>query len=546
MPRKAADVSSMNTSSDSEAGYVVVGGGTAGSIVAARLSEQADTKVILLEAGPRDWNPKVHIPIGFSRLLTDRSLNWCYETEPQQYLNNRRVSWPRGKVIGGSSSINGMIWVRGDPGDFDEWSRITEDANWSWQAVQPYFQRLEAASGDCDGRLGRSGAIPLEVTSVRNPAVEAFIAAGLERGLPKRDGLVISDTCGIGRFLTTTRNGLRVSSAKAYLHPARHRANLRVLCGAHVSEILFDDGRNAIGVRAALNGRTTVVRANRGVVLSAGTINSPQLLMLSGIGPSAHLKERGLQVLLDVPEVGRNLSDHFGVRIITRIALPVSVNSDFRRPWRLLAYALQYALFRNGPLTMGGAHAGAFLAPCGTSRPTIQVNFLPLSAKGSGFDFHPFSAVTANVCQMRPASKGQITLRSTDPFAAPVMDPNYLGEESDRETMKSAIRTVREFLRDPAFCEPMGATEHLPGAEVQSDQEVLDYMRQHGSTVFHPVGTCRMGADSASVVTSNGAVRGTDRLWIADASIMPTIPSCNTNAATAMIAERIAECIRGI
>ena len=546
MPRKATDVSSMNTSNDSEAGYVVVGGGTAGSIVAARLSEQADTKVILLEAGPRDWNPKVHIPIGFSRLLNDRSVNWCYETEPQQYLNGRRIAWPRGKVVGGSSSINGMVWVRGDPGDFDEWSRVTGDANWAWQAVQPHFQRLEAASGDCDCRLGRSGAIPIEMPSARNPAVEAFIAAGLERGLPRRDGLVIADTCGIGRFLTTTRNGLRVSSAKAYLRPARHRANLRVLNGAHVSEILFDEGRIAIGVRATLKGRATVVRASRGVVLSAGTINSPQLLMLSGIGPSAHLREYGLQVRLDKPEVGRNLCDHFGVRIITRIALPVSVNSDFRRPWRLLVYALKFALFRNGPLTMGGAHAGAFLAPCGSSRPTIQVNFLPLSVRGSGWDFHPFSAVTANVCQMRPASKGQITLRSADPLAAPAIDPNYLGEESDKETMKSAIRTVREFLRDRAFCEPMGAKEYLPGAEVQSDQELIDYMRQHGSTVFHPVGTCRMGADGASVVTSNGAVRGTDRLWIADASIMPTIPSCNTNAATAMIAERIVECIRDI
>lgn len=536
----------MNTVNDSEADYVVVGGGTAGSIVAARLSEQADTKVILLEAGPRDWSPKIHIPVWFSRLLIDRSVNWCYETEPQQFLDDRRIAWPRGKVVGGSSSINGLIWVRGDPGDFDEWSRATGDANWAWRAVQPYFQRLEAASGDCDSRLGRSGAIPLEMPSVRNPAVEAFIAAGLERGLPRRDGLVIADTCGIGRFLTTTRNGLRVSSAKAYLHPARHRANLRVLSGAHVSEILFDDWRTAIGVRATLKGRATVVRASRGVVLSAGTINSPQLLMLSGIGPSAHLREHGLQVRLDVPEVGRNLRDHFGVRIVTRIAPPVSVNSDFRRPWRLLAYALQFALFRHGPLTMGGAHAGAFLAPCGSSRPTIQVNFLPLSIKGRGWDFHPFSAVTANVCQMRPSSKGRITLRSADPLAAPAMDPNYLGEESDKETMKSAIRTVREFLRDRAFCEPMGAKEYLPGAEVQSDQELIDYMRQNGSTVFHPVGTCRMGADGASVVTSNGAVRGTDRLWIADASIMPTIPSCNTNAATAMIAERIAECIRDI
>ena len=534
----------MTSGSDLEADYVVVGGGTSGSIVASRLSEQSDVSVILLEAGPRDRSLRVHIPIGFSRLLSAPDLNWCYETEPQQNLNGRRIAWPRGKVIGGSSSINGLIWTRGDPEDFDEWSRLTGDAGWSWQALQPYFQRLEAACDDCDERLGRSGAIPLEIPAVRNPAVEAFIAVGAERGLPMREGLVISDACGVGRYLTTTRKGLRVSSAKAYLHPARHRPNLRILSGALVSRILFDDERAASGVTAVLDGQSMHVRARRGVVLAAGTINTPQLLMLSGIGPGAYLKEYGIPVQLDMPEVGRNLQDHFGVRIINRIKPPVSVNSDFRRPWRLLSHAVRYALFRTGPLTMGGAHAGAFLAINTTSRPNIQVNFLPLSVKGPGWDFHPFSAVTANVCQMRPASKGQITLRSSDAFAAPAIDPNYLGEETDRETMVSAIRFVRELLQEPAFSEPMGAEEFMPGAIVQEDDALLDYIREQGSTVFHPVGTCRMGEDKASVVSSKGAVRSTRCLWLADASIMPTLPSCNTNAPTAVIAERITEHIR--
>lgn len=536
----------MTTGSDMEADYVVIGGGTSGSIVASRLSEQSNVSVILLEAGPQDRSLKVHIPIGFSRLLTDPYLNWCYETEPQQHLNGRRIAWPRGKVIGGSSSINGLIWTRGDPEDYDEWSHITGDGRWAWQALQPYFQRLEATNCDYDERLGRSGAIPLEIPPVRNLAVEAFIAAGAKRGLPRREGLVFSDACGVGRYLTTTRKGLRVSSAKAYLYPARHRSNLRILSGALVSRILFDDKRTTSGVTAVLEGQSKHFRARCGVVLTAGTINTPQLLMLSGIGPGTHLRDCGVPVQLDLPEVGQNLRDHLGVRIINRIKPPVSVNSDFRRPWRLLFHALKFALFRTGPLTMGGAHAGAFLAMNTTSRPNIQVNFLPLSVKGPGWDFHPFSAVTANVCQMRPASKGQIKLRSSDAFAAPVIDPNYLGEETDRETMVSAIRYVRELLQEPAFSQPMGAQEFMPGAKVQDDDALLDYIREQVSTVFHPVGTCRMGQDRTSVVTSKGAVRGIGRLWIADASIMPTIPSCNINASTAVIAERVAEHIREV
>ncbi len=534
----------MPCSDELEADYVVVGGGTAGCILASRLSERADTRIVLIEAGPRDWNPKIHIPIGFSRLLNDGSVNWCYETEPQEQLNGRRIPWPRGKVIGGSSSINGMVWVRGDPEDFDEWSRLTGDPSWSWDGVKPYFTKLEAAPEDQDARLGRSGVFPLETTHIRNPAVEAFLAACKERGLPSCAGLAISDRSSSGHYLTTTYKGLRVSSAKAYLRPARHRSNLRIVSGTHVSSILFDDHNVANGVRICRGGNRAEIRARHGVVLAAGVINSPQLLMLSGIGPAEQLKEHGLPVRKNLGEVGRNLCDHFGVRVVPRIEPPVSVNSDFRRPWRFLVYALQYAVLREGPLTMGGAHAGAFFAPCGDSRPTMQVNFLPLSVKGSGWNFHSFSAVTANVCQLRPASKGQVTLRSTDPRDAPAMDPDYLGEPADREAMISGVRFVKSLLQDPAFRGPMGAREFMPDPDIRSDHDILEFMRRNGSTVFHPVGTCRMGADPGSVVTSKGTVRGTQRLWVADASIMPSIPSGNTNAATAMIAERLSECIR--
>lgn len=534
----------MTNTSELNADYIVVGAGTAGCILAARLSETATNRVILIEAGPKDRNPLIHIPIGFSKLLYNKSVNWKYSTTPQAGLHNRQVYWPRGKVLGGSSAINGLIWVRGDPQDFDGWAELTGDKRWSWEASQPYFQRCEAAATGSDDRLGRRGAIPLSATRVKNRAVDSFLEAAQATGLDHKTSLAISDASGVGHYLTTSRHGRRMSSAAAYLKEAAKRQNLTIITGSQVSEILFDADNTATGVRLNEGDATREVHARRGVVLSAGTIGSPQLLMLSGIGDADHLQSHGIPTRVNAPEVGRNMQDHFGARVMARIAPPVTVNSDFRRPWRLVQHALRYALHRDGPLSMGGAYAGAFFSPTGETRPSMQVHFLPLTMRGTGWQFHSFSGVTANVCQLRPKSRGAITLKSSNFRDHAVIDPAYLSDPQDQTAMVNGVQFVRKMLQNPAFADPMQAQEFAPGPDASSQEDTLNYIRECGNTVFHPTGSCRMGSDPASVVTPQGKVRGAQKLWVADASIMPTIPSGNTNAATAMIAEQISEIVR--
>ncbi len=536
----------MNAAHKCESDYIVVGGGTAGCILAARLSENPKTKVILIEAGPPDSNLKIHIPIGFSRLLKDQRLNWCFSTEPQDELDGRRIDWPRGKVLGGSSSINGMIWVRGDTRDFDDWAAITEDERWAWKNVQKHFKKLEAGTDNTDHRIGRSGRISLTPIRVHNEAVDAFLAAAVENGLPYRTDLTISDRIGTGPYLSTIYNGQRVSSARAYLKDARTRRNLRILTHMTVSKVKFNEDNVATGVRAT-SGRTSFqLTCRQGVILAAGVIGSPHILMLSGIGPTDQLKKHGIPVRLHSGEVGQNLRDHFGVRIINRIKPQITVNSDFRRPWRLAHHLLHYVVRRAGPLSVGGAYAGAFFSTQDGTRPTMQIHFLPLSTQGPKWNFHPFSAVTCNVSQLRPKSKGYLTLASPDPATSPFLDPRYLSDQEDQQDLVSGVRIVRNLIKNRPFVERMESEEFLPGRNVRTDDEILDYIRSMGTTVFHPVGTCRMGADPSAVVSPEGQVLGVRKLWIADASIMPTITSGNTNAATAMIAEQVSDFVRGI
>ena len=501
-------------------------------------------RVVLIEAGPRDRHPLVHIPIGFSRLVGDHPLNWANRTEPQHAIDGRRIRWPRGRVLGGSSSINGMVWVRGSPKDYDQWAQLSGDRGWSWDQLQYLFERIEAAGEDADPRLGRNGAIPLATTMVANPAVKAFLAAGANRGLRQDYPLAISDVARVGYYLITTRRGRRVSSAVAYLNPARGRQNLHIVTRAPVSGIEIDRDLKATGVTVGRGQNRRRFSAGKGVILAAGAIGTPQLLMLSGIGAPDTLRRHGIEVRVARTEVGLHLRDHFGVRIMSRITPPVSINSDIRRPWRLIRHALHYALTRRGPFSMGGAHAGAFLRTNSAPAPDVQVHFLPVAMRGPGWDFHPFSATTANVCQLRPKSSGSIKLRSAEPAEAPLIDPRYLSDLEDQEVLLAGVRMVRDLLNSQPFCRPMGAIEFAPGPDVTSDDELLAYIRDQGSTVFHPVGTCRMGGDCEAVVDARGRVRGARNLFVADASIMPTIPSGNTNAATAVIAERISEILR--
>ncbi len=528
------------------ADVVVVGAGTAGCVVAARLAEDPTLKVLVVEAGPMDRNPWIHIPVGFSRLLHNTRINWRYDTAPQAALGGRSIFWPRGKVVGGSGAINGMIWVRGAPEDYDRWAADTDDSRWSWESVQEYFKACEAAPTDADERLGRSGRIALTRPPHRGDLARAFIDAGAQIGLPFRQDLSISDSSGAGEYLATVERGVRVSSANAYLKPALDRRNVTLLTGTLAVSVELGEDRTATGVCARRQGQTVFLRARRGVVLSGGTVNSPQLLMLSGIGNGDDLASHGIRTRVDLPAVGENLQDHYGVRVIARIAVPITINDDFRRPWRLVNYALQYALRRQGPLAIGGAHAGAFLSSQGPgSPPDVQVHFLPLSSRGKGWTFHRFSGITANVCQLRPFSRGRVALRSPDPQTAPNVDPNYLSDARDQQILVDGLRVTRKLLAAPPLSTRYGAREEAPGLDCASDAAILDYARGAGTTVFHPVGTCRMGKDGQSVVDTDFRVRETRNLWVADASVVPSIPSGNTNAVTMMLAERAAEALRG-
>ncbi len=526
-----------------EADVIIVGAGTAGCVLAARLSEDPDLRVLVVEAGRADRSPWIHIPVGFSRLLDDTGLNWCYETESQAGLAGRRVRWPRGKVVGGSSAINGMVWVRGAPHDFDRWAATVGDPAWSWTEAAALFRTCEAAPSDADARLGRDGRMPLARPRHDHPLVSAFIEAGVNAGLAERRDLSISDRNGVGPYLTTIRRGLRVSAAGAYLKPALRRDNVELATASTVCGLTLASGHRVVGVRLNRLGTSVLVRARRGVVLAAGAVDTPKLLMLSGIGSGPDLARLGIPIVVESPDVGRNLQDHFGIRVIAEVARPVTINDDFRRPWRLAGHVLRYAIARTGPMAMGGAYAGAFFSCDGGDRPDMQIHFLPLSSERRGWTFHRFSGVTANVCQLRPASRGRIDLGSADPAAPPCIDPGYLSDERDRKAIVAGLRFTRELFHHPPFSTMYGAEERMPGERCASDAALLDYARTTGSTVFHPVGTCRMGKHDG-VVDPSFRVRGTRNLWVADASVMPHLPSGNTNAATLMLAERAARVLK--
>lgn len=521
-----------------EADVIVVGAGTAGCIIAAGLSDDPDLNVLIVEAGPMDRNPWLHIPVGFSRLLHNPRLGWGYRTVPQPHLDGRQLDWPRGRVVGGSGATNGMVWVRGAPADFDRWADVVGDESWSWEAVQDRFRACEAAPEDADPRLGRTGPIRLSRPAHAHPLADAFKQSAVNAGFGPRRDLAISDACGAGDYLTTVSGGIRVSSASAYLKPVLKRRNLRLLTGARAAGVELHD-RTATGIRLQRGTQTWRARARLGVVLSAGAVNSPQLLMLSGIGDPAELSAAGIIPRIDLSAVGRNLQDHFGVRVIARLDAPLTINDDFRRPWRIASYAWRYARRRNGPLAVGGAYCGAFLSSSDPSgEPDLQIHFLPLSTRGKGWRFHRFSGVTANVCQLRPWSRGSVALANADPAEAPTIDPRYLADERDARTLVSGLRMARRIFQHTPFKDRYGAEIETPDDALQSDDELLAHARATGTTVFHPVGTCRMGRGRGTVVDTSFRVHDAERLWVADASVIPFLPSGNTNATTMMLAHK--------
>ena len=524
-----------------EADFVVVGAGSAGCAVAARLSEDPTTKVVLLEAGDADTNRWIHIPLGFGKTFADPSVNWCYETEPDPGAADRRVFWPRGKVLGGSSSINGMVYIRGQAEDFDHWRQLG-NTGWSFEDVLPYFKRSEHQVRGADGFHGTGG--PLSVSDVaRHPICEAFIAATSELGFPRNDDFNGATQDGAGYHQTTTRNGKRCSTAVGYLRPAMHRPNLRVVTGAMTERVTFD-GRRATGAAFRRDGRLRTAFAASEVILCSGAVNSPQLLMLSGIGAQRHLAEFGVAVVQHLPGVGQSLQDHYSAPVKLKSRLPVTVNDVMLSNARKLKAGLEYYMFHRGPLAMISSPAALFARTRPElASPDIKISISPFSAERPQDGLHRFSGFTSIAYQLRPESRGEIKLKSPDPFDAPAVHPNYLATETDKRTIVAGLKLVRRILANPHL-QHFIASEFQPGPEIESDEQLLDYARRRGGTVYHPTSTCKMGSDPLAVVDAELKVHGIGGLRVADASIMPTVVSGNTNAATIMIGEKLADMVR--
>ena len=517
--------------------YIVIGAGSAGCPVANRLSENPKNRVLLLEAGPKDRNVWIHIPIGYYRTMTS-PLSWGYETDADEGIANRSLIWPRGKVLGGSSSINGLVYVRGQKEDYDHWGQLGNDG-WRYDDVLPFFMKSEDQIRGADNYHGAGG--PLKVSDIRDKrqVCDAFIEAAQETGIPRNDDFNGADQEGVGNFQITSQNGRRCSSATGYLKPIMKRPNLLVETEAMVLKILFD-GKRASGIRYHKNGREENVKASGEIVLAGGAINSPQLLQLSGIGPGEHLQGLGIDIVHDSPQVGANLQDHYQSRVLLELNRPISINDDVNNPARLMWTGLRYALFRRGPMTISAGHVGVFTKVLPESKtPDVQVHFIPFSATKLGGELHPYSGVTASVCQLRPQSRGEVMIRSSDPLKHPRITPNYLSTDYDRRLMIEGLKMVRRITQAPAFARYV-KIEREPGAEHVTDEALLAHARETGNTIFHPTSTCRMGSDPKAVVDARLRVHGIEGLRVADCSIMPTVVSGNTNAAAIMIGEKCA------
>lgn len=524
--------------------FVVVGAGSAGCALAARLSEDGRHSVALLEAGPRDTSPWIHIPVGYFRTMGNPRSDWRYRTEADPGIAGRSISWPRGRVLGGSSSINGLLYVRGQPQDYDGWAQAG-CTGWSWDDVLPCFKRSEAWQGpDPSGLRGRDGPLSVQPSRLRREIVDHWIEAAVNAGYRRAEDYNGADQEGVGHFQLTMKGGRRCSSAVAYLRPARGRANLTVITDAQTERVLFE-GRRAVGVRARVRGRMHDIRARGEVILSAGAIGSPQILMLSGIGAPEALRRHGIEVLAELPGVGRNLQDHLQARPVFKTPLS-TINTETDNIFKQALIALQYALTQRGPMTMAASLGTGFLkTEPHLETPDIQFHVQPFSADNPTEGAHKFSAFTASVLQLRPESAGHLELRSANMDDHPAIHPNYLATETDCRTIVKGIRIARQIARTSPLRENI-TEEHAPGPGValDDDEATLDWARRTAVTIYHPTGTCKMGIDPMAVVDPRLRVRGVEGLRVADASIMPRIVSGNTNAPAIMIGERASDLIR--
>ena len=521
--------------------YVIVGAGTAGCVLANRLSADPANRVLLLEAGGRDNYIWIHIPVGYLYTMNNPRTDWRFQTEPEEGLNGRAINYPRGRVLGGCSAINGMIYMRGQARDYDHWRQLG-NAGWSWDDVLPYFKRSEDHYAGADADHGAGGEWRVEEPRLSWEILDAFRAAAAEVGIPPVADFNRGDNEGCGYFQVNQRRGVRWTTAKGFLKPAAGRSNLSVVTGAHVLGIRLD-GKRASGVDYMVGGERRHAAVAGEIILAAGAVASPQLMQLSGIGPGALLASHGIAVKHEMAGVGENLQDHLQLRLAFKVANTRTLNERANSLIGKIGMALEYALLRRGPLTMAPSQLGAFAkSDPGQASANLEYHVQPLSLERFGEPLHPFPAFTASVCNIRPESRGHIRIKSADPMAAPAIKPNYLSTETDRRIAMAAIRLTRRIAAANAL-KPFQPVEFKPGPQLQSEAELARAAGDIGTTIFHPVGTCRMGDDDLAVVDERLRVRGLQGLRVADASIMPTITSGNTNSPVIMVAEKAADMI---
>ncbi|WP_149137069.1 GMC family oxidoreductase [Cupriavidus campinensis] len=528
--------------------YIIVGAGSAGCVLANRLTQDADVNVLLLEAGGKDDYHWIHIPVGYLYCIGNPRTDWMYRTVAEPGLNGRSLGYPRGRVLGGSSSINGMIYMRGQREDYDDWARIAGDDGWRWDNVLPLFRRSEDHYRGAHAFHGAGGEWRVEAQRLRWDILERFIDAAEQAGIPRTDDFNRGDNFGVGYFEVNQRRGIRWNTAKAFLRRASDRPNLTIVTGAQVSALTFDgpDGRRCTGVQFVGGGQNREARVTEEVILASGAINSPQLLELSGIGQPERLQSLGIRVRQALPGVGENLQDHLQLRAVMKVDGVRTLNTRVARWWGKLGIGLQYAFNQSGPMSMAPSQLGAFArSDPSYTRPNLEYHVQPLSLDKFGDPLHAFNAFTASVCNLRPSSRGSVHIEDADFRRAPAIAPNYLSTEEDRKVAADSLRLTRRIVASPALA-PYKPQEWLPGAAFETDEQLAEAAGAIGTTIFHPVGTCRMGTanDPDAVVDNRLRVRGIAGLRVVDASVMPLITSGNTNSPTIMIAERASDMIR--